>query len=234
MIYYNSLLHWFHMARAPQPAPDTSVIAKLRRNLPSLTLLLIGFVVGVLWFGALRFLLVKPAEVHYHANFAVYVNGVREEFKSFTYYEEVAACTSAFADNPKGRVHMHDEVSDVIHVHDKRVTYANFFDNIDWSLGPNFVRTADGLVTNTDDKAWVFMLNGKKLDRVDNLVVGDQDKLLISYGTADTDFMAQYNKIENKAKAVDAQADPATCSGLNGTAEDSFSARIKHGFSFTE
>jgi hypothetical protein len=204
-----------------------SVMVKLHRNKPSLVLLLIGFIAGILWFGALRFILVHPSETHYHANFAVYVDGHREEFKSFTYYEEIAACTSLYANNPKGRAHMHDNVNNIIHIHDKRVTYADFFANIDWTLGPNFVRTADGLITDTTDKSWVFILNGKKLERVDNLVIGDQDKLLISYGTADTDFSAQYSKIENKAAIIDSQNDPATCGGLNGPGEETFTNRLK-------
>src|SRR6185295_4220253 len=101
----------------------------------------------------------------------------------------------------KGRVHMHDNVNDVIHVHDKAVTYGDFFTNLGWAIGPDFVFTDKGLVSNSADKQWTFMLNGSKVDRVDNKVIGDQDKLLVSFGPADTDFMAQYNKIENKAAA---------------------------------
>ncbi len=213
---------------------QTQAADMFRNHLPSLTLLLIGFVVGVLWFGALRLLLHKSDETHYHSNFAVYVDGERQEFQSFTYYEEVAACTTAFADNPKGRAHMHAQVNDVIHVHDKAVTYGDFFTNLDWTLGPTFVRTDKGLLVNDTEKAWVFILNGERVSRVDNRVVGDQDKLLISYGNADVDFMGQYNKIENKAAAVDAQTDPATCSGLNGPHDNSFNTRLKNAFNFNE
>ncbi len=222
------------MKKSPAPVqPYQKISNSFRRNLPSITLLLIGFIAGILWFGANRFFLYHSPETHYHANYAVYVDGNREEFKSFTYYEEVAACTTAFADNPKGRTHMHSKVNDVIHVHDKAVTYANFFENIDWTLGPNFVRTADGLVSGSEEKSWVFMLNGQKVDRVDNVVIGDQDKLLVSYGAPDTDYQGQYNKIENKAEQVDATADPSSCSGVNGPHDNSVSARLKKVFTFT-
>ena len=93
----------------------------------TLLLVLIGFVGGFLWLAGLRYFIAQPEEVHYHANFAVFINGERELFELPTYYEEVAACTTAYHDNPKGRVHMHGEVNDVIHVHDARVTYGNFF-----------------------------------------------------------------------------------------------------------
>lgn len=204
-----------------------------RRNIPITVLVLLGFVMGLLWFGALRYLLHQSNETHYHANFAVYIDGKREEFKSFTYYEEVAACTAAFANNPKGRAHMHDTVNDVIHVHAAAVTYADFFNAIDWSLGPNFVRTGDGLITNNVEKSWVFILNGKKVDRVDSVVIGDQDKLLISYGAADTKFDSQYAALKNKAAATDAKTDPASCSGLNGPEDTGITTRLKDAFNFT-
>ncbi|CAN5391504.1 hypothetical protein BH10PAT3_BH10PAT3_2150 [soil metagenome] len=223
--------------KTPVPANSFELdkwLRKLRHNIPAITLLLIGFTAGVLWFGALRFMLVHPHETHYHSNFAVYIDGAREEFKSFTYYEEISACSSEFANNPKGRTHLHENMSDVIHVHDKRVTYADFFSNIDWTLGPNFVRAAGGLLAGNAEKSWVFILNGEKLDRIDNLVIGDQDKLLISYGPAGTDFTAQYGKIENKAKEVDEESDPASCSGLNGPGSESFSARLKRTIGISE
>lgn len=215
-------------------ASTNNLSQTLRDNYRNLILIVSSFIVGVLWLGALRFFLVQPEETHFHANFAVYVDGVREEFKSFTYYEEVAACTGEYANNPKGRTHMHDNVNDVIHVHDKRVTYADFFNNINWTLGPDFVRNDSGLITSTADKSWVFILNGEKKERVDNRMIGDQDNLLISYGSATTDFDAQFETIENKAKEHDAKNDPSSCSGLNGPSDDTVSARIKRAFLFSE
>lgn len=195
-------------------------------------LVIIGVVLGFVMFGMLRAMLHKTVETHYHSNFALYIDNKREEFKSFTYYEEIAACTTAFADNPKGRTHLHGDVNDVIHVHDKAVTYADFFSNIDWTLGPNFVRTPDALLKSNSENSWVFILNGKKMDRVDNLVIGDQDKLLVSYGHSGTDFTGQYNKIQNKAKKVDAEADPATCSGANGPHKTDLKSRLISAFNF--
>lgn len=213
---------------------QNTFLQKIRHNLPSLLLLGIGFIVGVLWFGSLRFLLVHPHETHYHANFAVYINGQREAFKSFTYYEEVAACTSDYANNPKGRVHMHGEVNDVIHVHDKRVTYADFFENINWSIGKDFIRTDTALLSNNSDAQLMFMLNGERVDRVDNLIIGDKDRLLISYGPPSTDLNEQYKSVADTAAEVDQKQDPASCSGLNGPGEESFRARLKRAIGLSE
>jgi hypothetical protein len=205
--------------------------SKIKSQL-SIYIVIVGVVLGFVLFGMLRVVLHKEVETHYHSNFALYIDGKREEFKSFTYYEEIAACTTAFADNPKGRTHLHDDVNDVIHVHDKAVTYADFFNNINWTLGPSFVSTPDALLESNTENSWVYILNGKKMDRVDNLVIGDQDKLLLSYGNTATDYTGQYNKIQNKAKKVDAEADPATCSGANGPHDHSFSTRLKSAFNF--
>lgn len=218
------------MAKKPTPVPRAKsgkLLGKLRHNIPGYTLLLIGFVVGVLWFGSLRFLLVHPVETHYHSNFAVYINGQREEFKSFAYYEEVAACTSDFANNIKGRVHMHDQVNDVIHIHDKRVTYQDFFENLGWSIGSDFIHSDTSLYANSDTSIIKYMLNGKQVNRVDGTVIGDKDRLLVSYGTVDEDINTQFSTVGKNAVHIDEEQDPASCGGLNGPEAESFSARMR-------
>jgi hypothetical protein len=202
-------------------------ISKLKLNLPVLTLLIIGFVVGILWFGGLRFLLVHPSETHYHANFAVYINGQREEFKSFGYYEEIAACTSDYANNVKGRSHMHDNINNVIHIHDTRVTYQDFFENLGWSIGPDYVHTDTTLYSNNDHATVKYILNGNPIDRVDNKIINDKDRLLVSYGDITSDSNTQFKTVAQTAATVDAQKDPASCSGLNGPADESASTRLK-------
>jgi len=190
------------------------------------------FALGFLTLAAVRFFVAKPpAETHYHADFAVFINGKREAFVGPGYYEEVAACTADAANNdPKTRTHMHDNVSDVVHVHDKRVTWQDFFTNIGWSIGPDYVRSLDTLYVTNDADTVTFILNGKKVDRVDNLVIGDQDKLLVSYGPTGADTAAQYAQIKNDAAKYDAGADPSTCQGLNGSDTNSTSARLKRAF----
>lgn len=226
MIWYTEVMAKKPLTKQSQTAAD-KLYAKFRHNIPGLTLLLIGFMAGVLWFGALRFLLVHPSETHYHANFAVYINGKREDFKSFAYYEEIAACTTAYADNPKGRTHMHDSVNDVIHVHDKRVTYQDLFENIGWSVGPDFVHSDTTLYANNDTSSAKYMLNGNIVERVDNRIIGDKDRLLVSYGATDEDISAQYKAVATSAEQVDSKQDPASCSGLNGPEGDNASARLK-------
>jgi hypothetical protein len=198
-----------------------------RRNQTILLCVKVGFLAGLLWFTAMRFFLVPSPETHYHANFAVYIDGVREDFSEFTYYEEVAACTSAYHNHPKGRVHMHDKVNDVIHVHDKRVTYGNFFQNIDWNVGDEYITALDKIYQTGNGKKVVYILNGTEVERIDNRVIGNTDQVLISYGADATDFKAQYESISDTAAEVNNKPDPASCGGLNGAGSDGFVNRLK-------
>ncbi|MEK7472138.1 MAG: hypothetical protein AAB624_02720, partial [Patescibacteria group bacterium] len=69
---------------------------QLLKNLPRKLLLLVAvaFLFGALAAFWARFVLVDQKQVHYHANFALYVNGEQDEFKNFTFYEEETACAS--------------------------------------------------------------------------------------------------------------------------------------------
>jgi hypothetical protein len=190
--------------------------------------LLIGFIGGFLWLTGIRYFIAQPKETHYHSNFAVYINGVREEFKDFTYYEEVAACTSSYEDNPKGRVHMHNNVNDVIHVHDKRVTYGNFFQNIGWNIGSKYLATKDAIYQNAEEKKVTFILNGEEIDSITNRVIGNVDKLLINYGAeSDQELQTKFTAVTDTAAETNKYQDPSSCGGLNGAGHDSFISKLK-------
>lgn len=223
----------YNIEMAQEKAQDTVKNVKSgrgfwARNKAVFTLLAVGFVAGFLWLAALRFFLVKSPETHYHANFAVYINGEREMFEEFTYYEEVAACTSDYSDNPKGRTHMHDQVNDVIHVHDKRVTYGNFFQNIGWNIGSNYIATIDKLYQNNGKNKVTYILNGERERDITNRIIGNMDRLLVVYGDAsDEQLQEWFDGVADTAKEVNSYQDPASCSGLNGAGYDSLGNRLK-------
>src|SRR3712207_6712479 len=95
---------------------------------------LIGFIAGILWLVAIRFFTYKSENIHYHANFALYIDGQQYKFENFTFYEEVQSCVADFVDNPKARVHLHDNKPHVVHVHDNGVTWGHFFANLGYGL----------------------------------------------------------------------------------------------------
>src|SRR5579885_3401153 len=76
-----------------------------------LTWLVIGVVVGVVGFIGVRMALTKNPYVHYHANFAVWINGQQDTFDGPGFYEEVTACNVNNGNDVKSRVHMHDNVN---------------------------------------------------------------------------------------------------------------------------
>lgn len=169
-----------------------------------------GVILGI------RFVTYAPETVHYHANFAVYVNGYQEQFKDMRYYEETAvtSCSIHPVASPLERAHMHDNVNSVVHVEDHLVTWGNFFQNINWGIGDDYLRTADQTYIPSDQSQLTFMLNGKRVDSIANTIIGDQDKLLVSYGSDSSQVIQkQYDKIQNNAKQNDIKQDPASCSG---------------------
>lgn len=173
---------------------------------------------GALVVLAIRFATYTPPETtHYHANYAVYINGAREEFKAPQYYQDVTACSAEESNNPKTRTHMHSNINDVIHVHDKAATWGHFFENIGWTLGKASIITGNGTVyTENDQNKLHLILNGQdytSLGGIANMTINSEDKLLISYGESTIDVMDQYKKINGSATQANQHPDPKTCKG---------------------
>lgn len=165
-----------------------------------------------------RLITYKPATVHYHANFAVYINGQRELFKDASYYTEVQTCETSNSITPSERVHMHDSVNDVVHVEDQAVTWGNFFQNLGWNLGSTYIVNRSGTVYQENGSNKLnLILNGQNytdLGGLQNKVIEDTDKLLVSFGdNSQATLDQQYASIASTAEHYDQTPDPATCSG---------------------
>lgn len=177
---------------------------------------LIGLLIGVLGLLAVRFATYSMPETHYHANFAVYINGQRETFKDATYYEEVKVC-SLHGATPQARVHMHDEENGVVHVHDDAVTWGDLFANLGWSVGGDFIHTRTTLYQANDTDKVNIILNGQDLTDLTNIqneVIHDKDRLLVSYGPSDENTLqSQFKTVPSSADSYDTRPDPASCSG---------------------
>ena len=175
----------------------------------------IGFVAGLLWLSLLRFLLVTSNEVHYHANFGLYINGQKEEFKSFTFYEEVQSCTEEGVDDPKSRVHMHNMEAGAVHVHDHAATWGHFFANLGYDLTNKSVTTDSGaFIDGADGKNLTFYLNGEVVSNIANRAIGNLDVLLINYGADNNDTIhSHYDEIPRSAAEHNEKTDPSSCSG---------------------
>lgn len=189
--------------------------------------LLIGFLLGTLWLGTLRFVLYQDDSVHYHANFGLYINGERDKFDSFTFYEEVQSC-SAGGSNPKERVHMHDKVHDVVHVHTSGATWGHFFANLGYTLGNNVLKTDKGVFIEDDDNKLTFYLNNEPVDTIANRVIESEDSLLIDFGkTTDEEIKSRFDEISKSAKEYNQKPDPSSC---KGSSQPSFWDKLRESF----
>jgi len=181
-------------------------------------LLAIGLVLGALVVLGIRFATYHVDTTHYHANFALYINGERETFNNPTYYQEVTACTVNGPIQPEQRAHMHDNINSVVHVHDDGVTWGQFFENLGWYVGPDFVQTRSGTMykANEDSKLHVI-LNGTDLTDlapITDQVIGDDDRLLLSFGNmSNSDLQKEFAAVPSTAHHYDISKDPASCSG---------------------
>ena len=190
--------------------------------------LLLGGVVVI----AIRFATIKNTTVHYHANFALYVNDVHDEFSGPGYYEEVQACSTTEKDNPRARVHMHNNENHIVHVHDNAVTWGDFFANLGYTLGDKALVTNQGVfVDNADGNKLTFILNGKTTDAIADRVIGNEDVLLIDYGKDDNaTIQKDYDAIPRDAHKENLEKDPASCGGAS--AHWSTTDRLKHAAEF--
>lgn len=189
-----------------------------RRWLVTGVLFIAGVLTGATIVLGMRFITYAPDEPHYHANFALYINGQREAFKGAQYYEEETMCAVHASITPMGRAHMHDNINTVVHVEDHAVTWGQFFTNLGWTLGPTFIAAPDGTIYAEQGNSKLnLLLNNQDytdLGGVANTVIKDHDKLLISYGNESQQTLQhQYATIPSTAHHYDITPDPQTCSG---------------------
>lgn len=188
-----------------------------------------GVLAGVLIILGIRFITYNPQQIHYHANFAVYINGKREQFKSPMYYEEVSgSCALGNDVKPVQRAHMHDEINDVVHVHDHGVTWGDFFMNIGWAVGPDFIRTPDGVLQPDTDHRITYLVNNHAIADISTEVIHDEDRLLVDFGdTPSATIKKESNSIAHSAHQYDIGKDPAACLG---DSKPTWKDRLKHLF----
>lgn len=186
---------------------------------------IIGFMLGTLWLVAIRYITWKSTTVHYHANFGLFINDQKDEFDSFTFYEEVQNCGSDEVNNPKTRAHMHDRNNHIVHVHDNGVTWGAFFANLDYVLGDNVLKTDKGTFIDGVGNQLTFILNGELVETIANRAIASEDKLLINYGHDDLPVLtSRYDSVSSDAHEYNQKNDPSTCAGSKPV---SFGGRLR-------
>ena len=182
------------------------------------TAVVLGMVLGGLALGGARFLFVDLAEAtHYHANWALFVDGERVDLTADRFMEDVSACSADPAQiRPQDRVHMHENNHDVVHVHHPGATWGHFLANLGYALGEDFLVTPDDRILVDDSTATLkFVLNGVPQAPVHNRIIRSEDRLLISYGPGSVEEAreTQYPRVADNAAEYNRRSDPASCLG---------------------
>lgn len=119
-----------------------------------------------------------PAAFHEHANFAVYIDGVRYNFSQTKYIP-----TEKQEVGLKQFVHMHDMNGGVIHLHEPGIILGMFFDSIGMQLNATCLSLDNGTSYCTSaNESLKMYANGFQSNAFDQLPLHDLDRILISYG----------------------------------------------------
>jgi len=178
----------------------------------------VGMALGALGLGAARFLWVPPPEAtHFHANWAIYIDGERLDLSDQRYMEEISSCYTVDGEvTPQSRVHMHEANHDVVHIHHLGATWGHLAGNLGIGLGEGYLILYDGTrIFDGEDGRFTYILNGRALTSVHNQLIASEDRLLISYGSESLDELGteRSDEVATTAREYNTREDPATCPG---------------------
>jgi len=178
----------------------------------------VGMALGALGLGATRFLWVPPPEVtHFHANWAIYVDGERLDLSDRRYMEEVSGCSTVEGEmTAQARIHMHEGNYDVVHIHHLGATWGHLAGNLGIGLGEGYLILNDGTrIFDGEAGRFTYILNGRALTSAHNELVKSEDRLLINYGSESLDELGtgRFGEVAATAGEYNTREDPATCSG---------------------
>ena len=136
-------------------------------------------------------------EVHWHADFALYIRGVRFDFDDERFISEAGDELSANA-------HIHHPRYHVVHVHRESTTWREFFDSLGFELTDTCIRLPAGeSLCNSGAERLSFILNGVRLDSLAFQDITDIDRALISFGSeGGEELWRQYEQVTDEACIV--------------------------------
>ncbi len=156
----------------------------------------------------------RPNQVHYHANFALYIDGKEEDFSSEAYMEETSRCNVTTDVKPQDRIHLHDKKWSLVHVHMAASTWGDLFSNLSWGIGTTYIADPYGKIrTKSGSTNLYYFINEKPVMNPANETVKSTDRLLIWYGSGSEKEIQEkaLNLVPNDADEYNHKADPASC-----------------------
>jgi hypothetical protein len=197
----------------------------------ALLLTLLGVVLGVLLLAAVRWIVAPPpVPTHYHANWALFVNGQRVDLSGSQYMEEVTACVPVGQTIlPTQRTHMHAGTQDVVHGHDDGVTWGHLMANLGFGLGEDFLILGGDRYVADGTNSLKYIADGQVVLPAYNRVIRSTERLLISYGPESVDevIATQFPQVASTAAEYNTRPDPAGCAGA---AEMTLAQKLRYAF----
>jgi hypothetical protein len=182
----------------------------------------------IIFIGARYAFMPKIVATHFHANFAIFIDGKRMDLSDKKYMEDVAGCRPDYLPmQPKERTHMHNGEDTVVHVHDDGVTWGHFFSNLGFAFGETYLVLDDEKgYFSKGGRNLKFILNGELAVNPFNQLIQSEDRLLISYGTESLEHVmqVQWPEVSETAREHNDHPDPGSCSGVISL---SFLTRLK-------
>lgn len=164
----------------------------------------------------------KPEEeVHIHANFLMVLKGNAKDF-SLDSFQSPVSCGIEEKHSDELEVHLHQNNGGVIHVHEKGVTYSDFFasEKITMELSERCLVDENGKNwCNTEKDTWRFFLNGEETPNLPQIVIDDNDSALLLYGY----YTPSQINFYQKQIPTDACEYSHTCPTTNPLTEDNCS-----------
>ena len=131
--------------------------------------------------------------VHWHADFALYINGERYDFNQERF---LSTTDEELSEN----VHLHEPFL-VVHVHREGTTWREFFHSLGFELTDQCLTTPEGdQYCTSETERLSFIVNGVRVDGLAFQDITDIDRALISFGDeSGEELMQQYAAVTDEA-----------------------------------
>jgi hypothetical protein len=124
--------------------------------------------------------------IHYHVGFLVYIDGVLQDFSDQKYMEISACRLVKEPQTPQElqieKAHLHDNVGDVVHVHQPGSTWQDLFTNINFTF--------------PEGKPIAGYINGKQIENILSYPIKPYDSVIIIVGDSSGIDLSKYVTVE--------------------------------------
>lgn len=184
----------------------------------------------------LTFRIPKAEETHYHANFAVFIDEKKLDF-SHEKYMHVKPCTGEV--NREGhfgdRVHLHDQVGDVAHIHDSGVVWGELIMYLGLEVNQEFIMFENTKYPINKGKELVYYINGRKVNDFQTSEISNNDTLIVIIGNRllsdeeDNRYAQFLGRVSNRSEEMNNSGSLEAC---GGSVELSFWKRVARVWGF--